>query len=375
MRFRISTVILLALILGFACIAVYSSQAFIATPISDLGKRTYLGFEGGLYELGANTVPLDHSTSGRKLTGEIVPLDASGNSDKSNGRVILLSIGMSNAMIEFLGLENLAAASTSVNQTTLGLWNGAESDQDACYWFPAYGSPVCNPKIQNEYDRISQGLSAAGFSNLQVQALWVDNANGRVHSENRGCQPQGTLCVSLCDPSTPGCVNSETKTNALNEEEEFGETLRAAKTRFPNLKLAFFSGRVYGGYAPNPVADADPEPFAYETGFAIKWLIQAQVNQIRTGVIDPVAGDLSFPVAPWVAWGPYFWADGGIRRSDGLAWCFGQTSSPCNGEFDFNSGGLHLNAAGSQKAGSLLLNYFATSPYTLRWFNAPSPSP
>jgi len=145
--------------------------------------------------------------------------------------------------------------------------------------------------------------------------------------------------------------------------------MRAAKQRFPNLKMVFFSSRVYGGYAQS--TDADPEPFAYQTGYGIKATIQAQINQLRTGIVDPVAGSLDYSVSPWIGWGPYFWADGDIPRSDGLVWCDGQAGSPCNGELDFGPDGLHLSTAGGQKAANLLLNWFLASPYTKPWFAAP----
>jgi hypothetical protein len=368
MRIRLSHLVLLIGAFTLPIAVTMSAQLFTATPLNDLGKGTYESFQGGLYENGSNQVPAAHNADGLTFMSQVQPLDASGN-PSSNGKVILSSLGMSNAQIEFSSFEAIANDSDAVNHTTLLLWSGAASGQDACYWFPAFGAPACSPTTENEYDRISDGLTDTGFSNLQVQAIWIDNANGRVHSENRGCQPQGTLCIALCDPQIKGCVNSDQKTNPLNEEEEFGETLRAAKTRFPDLKLAFFSSRVFGGYALSASDDADPEPFAYQTGFGIKWLIQAQINQISTGVVDPVAGDLSYGSAPWVAWGPYFWADGPIPRSDGLVWCNGQAGPPCNGEIDFSPPGLHLNTTGGNKAGNLLLDFFTTSPYTTPWFN------
>jgi hypothetical protein len=373
MRLRLLNGILLAASIALLSAALYASTLFLATPINDLGTGTYLSFQGGFYLNGSNVVPSDHDADGELFTSETIPLDVNGNPSAS-GKVVLASMGMSNALIEYSTFETVVKKSKVVNKQTLVLWNAAASGQVACYWFPAYGSPACSPNTQNEYDRIDGGLAKANLSNMQVQALWIDNANGRVHPQNRGCQPQGTLCSSLCNPTLPGCVNSVNTTNALNEEEEYGEALRAWKTRFPNLKMAFFSGRVFGGYAAGGVDDVDPEPFAYETGFAIKWLIQAQINQIETGVIDPIAGDLSYPAAPWIVWGPYLWADGPNPRSDGLVWCFGQTGAPCNGEFDFNSFGLHLNTTGATKAANLMLNFFTTSPYTTPWFNASKPA-
>lgn len=370
MPIRFPRLLILIAALALPVTVAICQSYFTQVPLNDLGTGTYLSFEGGLYENGTNVVPADHDADGQTFASQIQPLDVNGNPSPT-GRVILLSEGMSNALIEFSSFAAIANHSKAVNHKTMVIWDGAASNQVACYWYPSDGSPACSPTTENEYDRITAGMAKVGFSNLQVQSMWIDNANGRLHPQNRGCQPQGTLCVSLCDPTVAGCMNSEDKTNALNEEEEFGNTLRAAKARFPNLQQAFFSGRVYAGYAVGATGDVDPEPFAFETAFAIQWLIEAQINQIRTGVIDPVAGDLSYAAAPWVAWGPYFWADGPNPRSDGLVWCYGQTGAPCNGESDFSSPGLHLNSTGAKKTANLLLNFFSTSPYTSAWFNAP----
>jgi uncharacterized protein YjdB len=354
---------------GMAMLTVTSSAGnSTPIPLMDMtATENYLNFSGGLYENSSDTVPSDHDADGKSFAAQIQPLDTNGNPSAS-GTIVFVSFGMSNAQIEFNSFVTITQGNSKVNQSTLHISNGASSEQDACYWFPAEGPPSCNSQFENEYDRISGDLSSNGLSANQVQVAWIDNANGRVHSENRGCVPFGTLCNPLCDPTTVGCVNNENTTNALNEEEEFGESLRAAKTRFPNLKLVFFSSRVYGGYANSDAAD--PEPFAYETGYGIKWLIQAQINQVATGSVDPVAGDLSYANAPWIAWSAYFWADGDTPRSDGLVWCNGQTGAPCNGEQDFGPDGLHLTATGGDKAANLLLNYFLTSPYTKSWFAA-----
>jgi hypothetical protein len=154
----------------------------------------------------------------------------------------------------------------------------------------------------------------------------------------------------------------------LRYEQQLGNILRAAKTRWPNLRQAFHSSRIYGGYA---TTDHSSEPYPYEYGFSVKWLVQAQILQIRSGgtSIDPTAGDLNYNAgaAPWTAWGPYTWANGDTPRSDGLVWCNGQANSPCTGEVDFQPDGTHPNTQGDQKVANLLMNFFLNSPYT-PWF-------
>ena len=51
--------------------------------------------------------------------------------------------------------------------------------------------------------------------------------------------------------------------------------MQIAKTRFPNLKIAYLSSRIYAGYADTNLS---PEPEAYQGGFAVKWLIADQIN-------------------------------------------------------------------------------------------------
>lgn len=348
-------------------------------PLMDMtsASQNYLGFEGGLYENSSDNVPSDHNSAGLTIAGTIQPLNATG-SPSATGKVVLVSIGMSNAADEFGMFATDAAASSSVNHTTLVIANGAKGGITACYWTAPQGPPPCSAKEQNQFDRVlSDVLTPLGVTEDQVQALWIKEANGGPGII--GCGSNGSLpCNSLCDASVKGCVNTATTTEALRYEQQLGEILRAAKSRWPNLKVAFLTSRIYAGYAQ---VDLNPEPFAYEYGFSVKWLIEAQINQVRTGATDPTAGNLEYSnnTSPWVAWGPYVWADGENPRSDGLIWCDGQATAPCNGEVDYRMDGTHPNGTGQQKVAEglntpkdaqNLLNFFLTSPYTKAWFAA-----
>jgi hypothetical protein len=294
----------------------------------------YLGqFQGGLYPNGSNIVPPAHDTAGRAAGLAVQPLATDGTPSPT-GKYVLVSIGMSNTTQEFCchptTFMGRAAADPSVNHTTLVIANGAAGGQSAATW----DSPT-----DPNYDRVrDQVLAPLGVSEAQVQAAWVKVAN-----------PQPT--VSLPSASA----------DAYTLVVQMGNIVRALKVRYPHMQQVFLSSRIYAGYASTTL---NPEPYAYESGFAVKWLIEAQIRQMDGGPVDPLAGDLDTgTVAPWIAWGPYLWADGLTARSDGLTWACA----------DFESDGTHPSTSGEGKVGLMLLNHFLDSPYTRRWFRAGTP--
>jgi lysophospholipase L1-like esterase len=306
------------------------AQSFVAKPLTDLGAGKYKGFQGGLYENGSNEIPRDHAADGLALAAQVKPV---------RGKFVLLAVGMSNATIEFRTFEGLAAADSHVNHATMAVLNGAQGAMTACFWRFATENPVqsgcrASRPIPNQYDRIrDELLKPAGLAEDQVEVIWLKNAD-----------PRPTVALPASDA------------DAYVYERELGEMIRAARARYPNLKLMFISSRVYAGYAAVPL---NPEPYAYEYGFSVKWAIQAQIDQARSGKADPIAGDLDYKkgAAPWIAWGPYLWADGTSARSDGLTWL----------PSEFQDDGTHPNKAGVQKVAQMLLDFFANSPYA-PWF-------
>ncbi len=302
-------------------------------PLIELSDGTYLGFEGGLYDSGRDQPPTDHAAAGLVATGSIGPLDADGNDDPA-GKIVLLSVGMSNTTQEFCAgpptacapwsFAGQAAAHPAVDKTQLVIVDGAFGGHPADDWDSPF-DPV--------YDRVrDQRLAALGVTEAQVQVVWVKQANPR---------PSLSLPAAEAD--------------AFRLEGSLGDIVRALKVRYPNLRQIFLSSRTYAGYATTTL---NPEPFAYETGFAVKWVIEAQIEQWRTGRVDPESGDLSPERAPWLAWGPYLWADGENPRLDGLVWL----------REDFAADGTHPSTSGKQKVGRLLLEFFETSPFSRCWF-------
>ncbi len=309
------------------------------TPISELTEGLYLDvFEGGLYPNQSNLPPLAHHQQGLAAAAGVIPRGADGTPDPA-GHYVLLSIGMSNTTQEFCS-ENpqgecapytfmgQAAAHPAVNQSSLVLIDGAAGGQTADKWD--------DPESPN-YDRVRDDeLTPLGLSEAQVQAVWIKVA----HS---------APTVSLPDANA----------DAWTLLEDMGAIARAVKTRYPNVRVAFFSSRIYAGYADTPL---NPEPYAYEAGFGVKWVIEAQINQMSGGGVDERAGDLAVgDAAPWIGWGPYLWADGLTPRADGLIWECG----------DFANDGTHPAPSGREKVGTLLLNFMLSSPYARGWFRTP----
>lgn len=307
-------------------------------PLTDMtAAQSYLGFEGGLYP-GGNSIPGAHLAAGIAGARAIRPLDVNGNPSTS-GRYVLISIGMSNTTQEFCSggstppcaswsFMGQAATDPAVNRSTLAIVNGARGGQTAAAWV----SPT-----SAEYDRIRDTwLTPSGLAERQVQIAWVKVANAQ-----------------------PNTLLPSTSSDAFTLVSQMGTIARTLKQRYPNLQQIFFSSRIYAGYATTTL---NPEPYAYESGFAVKWIVQAQIDQIQQGrVIDARAGDLDYrTVAPWVGWGPYLWAQGTTPRSDGTIWTIG----------DLAGDGTHPSQAGQAKVGTMLLAFFKTSPVTSCWFLA-----
>lgn len=287
------------------------------TPLSDLGTGFYQGQQGGLYPLGQNEDPPEHRAAGLALAQAIGPLDGSGARDP-NGNYALLAVGMSNTAAEFTGFQSLGGADPDLDPH-LVIVNGAQGGWDA--------ASIVDPDA-TFWTTIDDRLSTAGVTPQQVVAAWVKEADAG---------------PTLSFPDDAQKLQSELTTIAQILEQ-----------RYPNIQLAYFSSRIYAGYAVTPL---NPEPFAYQSGFAVKWVIETQISSDPSLNFDPDRGPVH---APWMAWGPYLWADGLTPRSDGLTWA-------CT---DLGDDGTHPSPAGVEKVASMLLNFFKTDSTASPWFLA-----
>jgi hypothetical protein len=286
------------------------------TPINDLGNGSYLNYRGGLYPDGSNLRPPAHESAGLALARSIEPVDSSGNPD-TNGKYVLLSIGMSNANQEFEVFRTDADAGRD-KHPDLVIVNGAQGGATAMAWADA-SSPVWSGAMQ--------ALSRSNVSPNQVSVVWAKLAN------------------SASDESP------ETYRVALQRDVE--NVANVLYDKFPNLKLVYLASRIYAGYATSPL---NPEPFAYESGFVVKTLIEKQLNGNAALNFDPANGPVN---TPWLSWGPYLWADGLMPRSDGLVWECDELRE---------DDGTHPSDAGMQKVATILLDFFKTDSTSAEWF-------
>ncbi len=280
----------------------------------DLGTGMYKGTEGGLYAGGKNVPPPEHLKAGEKIAATIVPLDEKGNKSP-NGKIVLLSIGFSNPSIEFPAFQKRVAADPDVNPHLVTV-NGCVGSQAA--------HMIADPHA-NYWKIGEQRLADAKVTREQVQAVWLKEVN-------------------------PGGNAWETERKRLHDDEV--AILHILHDRFPNLKTTYVTSRSYGGYT---VLGGSPEPAAYETGFAVKALINDQITGSAELNYDPSKGAVR---SPWIEWGPYIWTDGEKGRKDGFVYL----------REDLREDGLHPSDKGAAKISAMMLSFFKTDPATRTWF-------
>jgi Cu/Ag efflux protein CusF len=288
-------------------------------PLPELGKGKYHGFEGGLYLDGKNERPADHAALGLSLASKVQPLDGEGK-PATDGKVVLLSIGMSNTTQEFSAFKRLADADEN-KDPRLVVVDGAQGGMSA--------GRIHDPDSesgQKFWKEVDARLQQAGVTRSQVQVAWIKQAD-------------------------PG-PNQGFPQYAKTLQAELARIIGVMHERFPNLKLVYLSSRTYGGYARSRL---NPEPYAYESGFSVKWLIEQQIKGDPALNANPAKGKVR---APWLSWGPYLWANGMKKNADGLFY----------EESDFAGDGTHPSESGRRKVAEQLLHFFKTDPTARLWF-------
>jgi len=288
-------------------------------PLDQMGPNdTYKGEDGGLYGNGKNVPPGEHQKAADRQLAKIVLLGPDGR-PAADGKIVLLSIGMSNTTQEFSRFKELADRDPAKSPQVIVV-DGAQGGQDAARW-----ADPSAPAWRNAEQR----LQAAGVSPQQVEVVWMKHA--RIGPSQYGEYPK----------------------HAEELKGHIRSSLNIAAHKFPNLRVAYLSSRIYAGYATTPL---NPEPFAYESGLAVRGLIREQIKGDARLNCDPAKGDVKAPV---LLWGPYLWADGTTpRKSDGLLYT----------REDLGGDGTHPSNSGREKVAKLLVKFFQSDPNAKGWY-------
>lgn len=286
-------------------------------PLTEMSAEDrYKGEDGGLYGGGRNTPPDAHRKAAEAELARIQPLDADGQ-PATSGRIVFLSISMSNATQEFSRFKRIADNDSDKHEK-LTIVDGAQGGQAMAQWAPPDAKP---------WSVAEQRLSMAGVTPKQVQVAWIKLAN---------VSPRGDL--------------SE---HGRQLQRDTQAVIQNAKSRYPNLRIAYLSSRIYGGYATGML---NPEPYAFEGAFPARWLIQDQIKGSDALNYDRAKGTVK---APLLLWGPYLWADGMTpRKSDKLIYT----------RDDLAQDGTHPSESGRDKVARLMLDFYKSDPLARSWF-------
>jgi hypothetical protein len=305
--------------------AIQATESTGLVPVSDMTAQTYKGQTGGLYGEGRNTPPEAHQAAAQKESAKIQSLDAEGRPSKT-GKIVLISVGMSNTTQEFSMFKKLADADPN-KSPFVAIVDCAQGGQAAHQWaYPDEGRTKQRPSPWTVMD---ERIKQAGVSPAQVQVVWLKQAQ--------------------IGPAQLG----EFPKHAESLRDDMADILRELRTRFPNLRIAYLSSRIYAGYATGAL---NPEPYAYESAFPVRWLIEQQIKGNPALNYDSAKGQVTSPL---LLWGPYLWADGVKgRKSDELVWK----------REDLASDGTHPSTSGREKVARMLLDFLKSDPTAKPWF-------
>ena len=237
-----------------------------------------------------------------------------------------MSVGMSNTSQSSSGFRRALRDASDLNPRVLFV-DGAQGGMTAA----AIQDPEDTRTGTRYWTTVDERLRTEGVTRDQVQVIWFKQADA--------------------GPS------SGFPAYARTFEGELAKIVQILPKRFPNVKLCYLSSRTYGGYATTGL---NPEPYAFESGFSVKWLIERQIQGDRELNFDKSKGEVR---APWLSWGAYLWTNGNQPRSDGVR--FEST------DFTENDG-THQSPAGQTKVGNLLLDFFKADSTTKPWFVKPN---
>lgn len=301
-----------------ACAAECQDTTLVGlVPLTELEDGTYEGQPGGLYLDGGNETPAGHLAAGLAQVAQVVPRDTLGLPDPA-GLVGVLVLGFSmthqtaQAVADSFALEPWRAPWVQlVNGAAPGKTADLVDDPGNPYWL-----------------QVMDSLAVNSVHPRQVQVLLVQQTSAWP------TEPFGPFTDSL--------------------RVSMHRILAIGQDLFPNVAIAHIWGREFGGYATIAL---NPEPWAYQTDFAMRQVIQDQIDG------HP---DMQVGIVPWTDRGPYLWANGNDPREiDGLFWV-------CR-DFSLDDG-THYTGEGARKAAHQVMEFIRSHPAAQAWFGGSSTS-
>ncbi len=311
---------------AFFSMRMYAQSADVSKlePLNELGKDKYMGYVGGLYPDGSNTMPPSFYADAIAAASAIQPLNSQGNPSE-NGKIGLITIGPSTVYMFSQALATQITRVPGINPKLVFINGGVPAqdlnkiyDQQAKYW-----------------QTVESRVAEAGLSNAQIQVAWLQEDDLR--NQTAEFPERADMLV-----------------------DEFTYLVQKLKERYPNLQIIYLTGRHTTDYMPKDSKVKHMEPRAYLNGWAMKWLIEAQIDGNKE--LTYKGND---PKAPLLMWGPYFWTQGSKTRDDGYSF----TPSMVNTD------GVHPNDAGKTKVANDFLSFWETDAVSQIWFYGTAAAP
>src|SRR5262245_32685207 len=308
--------------------------------LSDMGPGdSYHGKSGGLYPGVTNVRPAAHEKAGLALAQQVQPLNKDGK-PAADGKIVLCTIGFSNTSQCSQGFIESARGDNAVNPNIV-IVNGAQGGRSA-FMIKDANDGAIGSAYWKEW--VPEHLASAGVTPAQVQVVWLKETEAAIG-------PAQLQALGVKEYDVP--VRQPFPKSAESLLTDLRLIVQILPKQFPNLKQCYVSSRSYGGWA---LREGNREPFSYETGYAVKWLIEEQLRGDAALNFDPQQGEVK---TPWLSWGPYIWANGDHLRKDGFVFAYD----------DFRDNDrMHHSAQSTQKMGGELLKFFKTDATTKTWF-------
>ena len=331
---KLTFVTVTALLLLFSCskentngssnvIASFNNENAIVDPgnipIDVIGAGTFMDSVGGLYPGGLNVATGTYADDLLSTSQSIVPIDTFGviNSTSKLSKVVFLSLGGSTGGHNMKSLKDKTTGNPLTNPK-LKLLSANNGTGDASI------NSIMNPD-DKYWNHVTQIIKGGKASYRQVQVVYLETEDSSRY---------------VAFPGRPNIVKGELQV-----------CLRTLRIKFPNLKIVYNLARTKT-FQSTALWNREPSPYYF--GWATKWAIQDQINQVPG---TQYKGDSA--VAPMLAWGFYQWADSIPRSTDGFYWLASETAD-----------GLHANAAGQDTLASHFQKFLLTDPYASLWYAA-----